>query len=200
MISAPVKKLIIHSIPFLFFGIMSIFTYASISYSETLTSSADVTVQNAIGFSEVRSLTFGTIVAISEGTPSGSSAAVTVNVAADNDTALTNAGGPFDDTIIELIPGNRAEYSITGAAPNTDLNVTLPPIVAIPVTCATCSPGTPNFDAYPILSNASGNTITTDASGNATLYVGGYILTDSTAISPYEDGLYTATYDVSVNY
>ncbi len=171
----------------------------TVAEAETLTSNADVTVQNAIGFAETSALTFGTIVAIGDGTAGGAAATIAAAATGVGGTTVTNGGAAADDSIIELTAGARAEYAISAAAPNTALNLTLPS-GALTLTCAACSGGTPTFSVDNWVANDTAGTVTTDGTGAFTLYVGATLNTDPTSLSQYEDGNYINTYDVSVNY
>lgn len=167
--------------------------------AETITSTADVTVQNAIGFTETSALTFGTIVAIGDGTVGGNAATIAMGVGAANASTVTNVGGGADDLIIELTVGDRAEYDITGAAPNTGLNLTIPSAPVV-LDCDACSGAQPDFSVATWIANDTAGVVTTDGSGDFTLYVGATLSTDPSSTAPYEDGLYDGDYDVSVNY
>ncbi len=168
--------------------------------AETVNSTADVTVQNAITFTETSALTFGTIVAIGDGTAGGAAATIDIGVGVANDTTVSTPAVPgTDDLIIELVAGDRAEYAISGAAPNTDLTVTIPAAPVV-LNCGGCSGAQPDFTVDTWIDNSTAGVLTTDGAGAQTLFVGATLNTDPTAINPYEDGNYTGAYTVEVNY
>lgn len=177
----------------------SVLALGSAAEAETITSTADVTVQNAIGFSETNTLSFGTIVAIGDGTVGGNPATIAMGIGAANASTVSPVGAAADDLIIELIVGDRAEYAITGAAPNTGLNLTIP-AGSITLDCGACSGAQPDFSLGTFIANDVAGVVTTDGVGDFTLFVGGTLSTDATAVAPYEDGLYDGDYDVTVAY
>jgi hypothetical protein len=165
---------------------------------ETVSSTSTVVVQNAFTLTEVRGLDFGTIVALRDGTGGGSRAFITVDPDSDSTSTLFNSGGVNDDRLIEIIGGNRAEYSISGAIPNATLDITLPngPFL---VTCAACSGSQADFSIDDFIDDNDDEEVTTDGSGNASFFLGAELSTIS-GTAPYEDGVYTATYDLTVSY
>lgn len=177
----------------------SVLALGSAAEAETITSTATVNVLNAIGFTETKALTFGTIVAQTDGTGAGAAATILVANGADNDTTVTNVGGATDDRIVELIQGDRAQYDISGAAPSTALNVTIP-TAPLQLVCGACVTTPPEFTVDIWTDDSTAGVLTTDGAGAGTLNVGATLSTDPVSLVPYEDGLYSGNYDVSVNY
>jgi hypothetical protein len=182
---------------------------------ETVSSTATVTVSNAFTLQEVAAIDFGTV-RLSYDYQSGDAdtgASMTINanaapatfVAADFSTA-TDGEGSFT----EILPGTAAEYSITGAAPFTRLNLTATPtatlsnpaspganlLLTVTGTNFELVGGTNPGDAYTAV---TGTNMVTDGAGAVGFLMGGTITTLITDVN-YGDGAYTGTYSVVVDY
>lgn len=169
---------------------MAVFAFcASDAMAEDAGSSVDVTVQNAFTFTEDVALNFGTFVAISDATNTA-----TLAIDATGATTVTNNAPAL---IIELVSGVQGQFTISGAAPTTGLNVTLP--TSVTLTCGACSGSQPDFVVNTFVDDSVAGVVTTDGSGGATLDVGATLNTQADA-NPYEDGVYSGAYTVSVNY
>jgi hypothetical protein len=127
-------------------------------------------------------------------------------VAAVRDTGDTTGKASF--TLI--LPGSSAEYSITGAAPFTRVNVTALPTASLinpasPGATLALTVASDNFEivggtnAGDVYEAVTGANMVTDATGAVGFLMGGTITTLSTDAT-YGDGAYTGSYTVDVNY
>lgn len=91
----------------------------------------------------------------------------------------------------EIVIGNpepqRGEYLLEGLPPDTLLDITI-------TDAALRKPGNPDFTISDYTIN---DPLTTDASGNATLYIGATLTTSGTGAYNYT-GRYTGTFNISV--
>jgi hypothetical protein len=183
---------------------------------ETVSSVATVTVSNAFTLQEVTAIDFGTfrVSYLYDGTNALTAPATAQVLANGNPTVLTNTAGAAGTSVgafTEILPGAPAEYAITGAAPFTSLNVTLPsaatlinpasPGAVFDLTFTSTNfeivGGTNDGDAYDTAN--SGNMIT-DAAGSVGFKMGATIGTPTNVAATFGDGAYTGTYTVVVNY
>ena len=171
---------------------LAVFAFcASDAMAEDAGTNVDVVVQNAFTFTEDTALNFGTMVAISDPT-------FTATVAIDPTTGIgAPASGGGSAQIIPLGGSAQGAFTVSGAAPNTQLTLTLP--ASVTLNCAACSGSQPDFTVNAFLDNAVGADVLTDGSGGATFNVGATLNTITSA-NPYEDGTYSGAYTVSVNY
>ena len=161
---------------------------ASSVHAEDVNSTVTATVANAFTLAETQALSFGSIVAISDGSD-------TSTMVIDNAGAVT-VNNPGAATIIELSGAQQGIFDITGAAPSTTMTLTLP--ASVTLTCGTCSGSQPDFTVDTITNDVAGAPAT-DGTGAATINIGATLNTIADA-NPYEDGDYTGTMTVSVNY
>lgn len=186
---------------------------ATSSYAlETAQGTATVTVQNSFSFSQATALDFGTIrtiVSSADGTPN----VVTMTLPADGSNptiAETTAGtGNTRSASMNVItPGTPGEFTVSNAAPNTRLTITLPgtfnltngsggPTFLAEVTEALITSGTSANSLY----DGTNNFLTTDATGNGSFSVGGTLSTDASGNAQnYQDVAYTGQYTITVDY
>lgn len=182
---------------------------------EQVSSTATVTVSNAFTLQEVAAIDFGTVRLqyAHDGTNDFTVAAsMTINA---NGTPATfvvgvDAVGTSEASFTEILPGAPAEYSITGAAPFTRLNVTATPTATLtnpasPGATLALTVAAANFEivggtnpgsAYTAI---SGTNLITDGTGAVGFKMGGTI---STLLDnrEYGDGAYSGTYTVQVDY
>ncbi|MBM6549637.1 DUF4402 domain-containing protein [Marinomonas ostreistagni] len=183
--------------------------------AETATGTATVMVQNTFTFGQDSGIDFGTIRA-QIGSADGTNVNVmTMTLPADgsNPTVAESVSGDSSrlSTLNIITPGTPGVFSVSGAAPNTALTITLP---ASPFTLNSSGGGAgPTFEgaiteAY-ITSGTFANQLydgtttflTTDATGSATFRVGGTLSTDSTGnATNYQDVAYNGQYSITVAY
>ena len=147
-------------------------------------------VQNAFTLAETQILEFGTFTAKNHGTD------VSTIVMANDGTGPTY-NNPGSARITEVTAGQMGIFDVTGASPSTDLTIALP--VSETLTCGTCSGSQEDFTVNTFTSSPGAGSITTDATGAVTVNVGATLTTINSA-NTYEDGDYTSTYTVSLNY
>ena len=183
---------------------------------ESVSSTATVNVSNAFTLAEISPINFGTVRLsyTHDGTNDfTTSAAMTINADASPATFVAGVDSVASVSVAsftEILPGSPAEYSITGAAPFTAVNVTSLPTATL---TNPASPGatlaltvtTTNFeivggtnpgDAYVQAGPAN---MITDGTGAVGFVMGGTITTLATDVT-YGDGAYTGTYSVVLNY
>jgi len=179
---------------------------ASSAYAETITGNGSVVVQNSLTIVEDTPLSFGTIVAVADdnGTAPLSSNIV---MGVDGVATITNAASLAQ--IIQITPGSNAQFTVSGAAPQTLLTVTTP-AGATTLADPSGSVETKVFDisAYTsgvVAGGGAGFDMTTDDTGTLVFAVGATLTTDTAgagtgAADPYADLTYTGTYSVTVAY
>ena len=204
-----------------------IFTSSAV-FAETTTSTATVTVQNAFSLAEVAPLNFGTL-AISQTLAQGAGAAALITLPVDGSamvpTAGTNATTP--SSIRAITPGTLAEYAITGAAQFTNLTLTVVSEVGPNgataaagkiegVNLATLQAPGGGVNTFTIFADntdvlvvggandgdplsVTGNNLRTDATGAVGFLLGATLEFAQAGLNP-EDGDYSGTYSVTVNY
>jgi hypothetical protein len=188
---------------------------------ETVNSVATVSVSNAFTLQEVAPINFGTIRVASnldtsddDGTTGiDATTGALVQVFANGNPSLLTDDVQTESvaTVTEILPGAPAEYAITGAAPFSALNVTLPSNVnlvnpASPGAIFILSFQADNFeivggtndgDAYDTTATSN---LVTDATGAVGFLMGGQIATGIAAEADFGDGAYTGSYEVVVSY
>lgn len=182
--------------------------------AQTFTGSATVTVQNTFNFAEDSGIDFGTIRAQIGSNDNTNVNIMTLTLPADGSNptvAITTNGDSSRQSTLNIItPGTPGMFSVSGAAPNAPLTITLP---ATPFNLTDGSGSGPIFEgaiteAY-ITSGVNANTtyngttilLETDGNGDATFQVGGTLSTDSTGnTSNYQDVAYTGQYSITVSY
>ncbi len=180
------------------------------SQAATQSVSASVVVNNTITMAVNAPLDFGTVAAFANDNTTAEIA--TMTIPADPAAAITTANGASGTArIIPLVNGSPADVSVSGAAPNYALNVS----VAAATPDLTDPSGTaPNgftmgtFTQYAYLEgNNQTFGSTTDATGALGLNIGATISTVTPAggaaadnAVAYTDATYTGTFEVSINY
>jgi len=173
-------------------GLLAVISTATISYAqETDLGDVSATIQNAFSVADITVANVGTI------------AIVVVPLTLDTATlTITPTGGisitnMADAYILDVDNSavTNGVIDISGAAPNTQINIAFATLSNL--VCATCLPGNPdiNLGSY---TTDTGLTPFTDGSGNLTVNYGLTISTNPGV--PYEDGVYTGQYQVTVNY
>ena len=178
---------------------------ASAIAAESVTSTATVVVQNAFVLTENQALNFGTIRAKAD--TSGSTTASLIIPADGSAHSVTRTGTEAQSNIIEITAGAPATYSVSSAAPLTNLTITLPTTaIALTNNNSVASFTMGSFGAY-ITSGAnsgsaySASNLQTDANGAVNFSVGATLTTDgSTPAADYTDGTFTGTYTITVSY
>lgn len=190
--------------------------------AETLANqTATVTVQNTFSLGVVNNgvkagggLSFGTIRATAS---TGEEAVYTIM---SDGSAASQAQGAVNDALITvLIPGSPLQLEVTGAAPYTNLTITVPSS-NINITAATAPPNSPRFIMQPNFGSTGWNAtidngpnagdaytpsvpnLQTDSSGTATFSLGGTIKTETggAIVGNFIDAIYTGTFSVGVDY
>lgn len=199
---------------------------SNLAMAENVTVPATVTVNNAINFTFLGTLDFGSVRAKSSATaskciglqiPAGASAAALITPAGtttDYDLECTTKTDSAAGLSLQAVGGTPARpvFTIAGVAPFTSLTLTVP-TGKTALTAAT-GPGTAQFSlvdftAYKtsgtpgtITLASSIGTIATDATGGAVFNVGATLITDDTGptTATYQDLAYTGTFVVTVAY
>jgi hypothetical protein len=174
---------------------------------------ATVTVQNAFTFLNPTPLDFGTIRATADTSGTNNFATLTLTPTATTATVASSAvnGGA---AVSSLVDGTQASFTVSGAAPFTDLEVTFPADGATTLKGASLPASAANFtigawQAFVVGGLNDTDTITTagtmqtDAAGAVAMNVGATLTTDANGTSitqNYQDAAYTGTYIVIVDY
>lgn len=194
----------------LFGALLSVGFLSQVSATETQTVTASVTVNNGFDFGKEEDLNFGWIVARAD--TSGTDVS-TLTLDPDGTVSVSNGSA---SSIIYLQDAQPALFAITNAAPNTNLNITLPDVASTPITLTGGSSGM-TFEITQLLlenSDTGGvgtttgtvTTLVTNGTGELNLALGGVLATTNTGglgatQDPYEDVDYTsAAFTVSVDY
>lgn len=172
--------------------------------AETIEGSASVTVQNAITIAQTTALSFGTIAAIADDNGTSPKSATLV-MGLDGVSVVTSDG---DAQITEITTGNAGVFTISGAAAQTDLTITLPSSdidLVDPSGTESKKFKVGTFAKGVVSGGGSGFSFTTDDNGELVFSVGATLTTDvagsgSGAADAYADTTYTGAYDVEVNY
>jgi hypothetical protein len=199
-------------------------SYAS---AETATATATVTVQNTFTLASTTALSFG-IMRITQ--PGAQATLTPFYVTVDNTGAIVASGGtgtvtPADDASGNVISGHAAAlFTISGAAPSTALTLTVEAGTEFDGTAGTAGMIT-GMNDIPILDSVSnpfftlhadfshtlasntgaaldvtGVGLETDASGDATLTIGGILVYNfDNAASPASE-TFTGDYAITLNY
>jgi hypothetical protein len=182
----------------------SIIGVAATAQAETVTGTASLTVQNAFSLVETTQLSFGTItVAAATGTHDSDDDATMVLSPEGGTPVITNAAAT-GGAIGSIVAGTPATFDVSGAAPFTDLVVTM--TAGTTLTNAAAPPGNGAFTLSAFAARETGATaniaslgsITTDLNGAKTFTLGATMTIDGS--SDYIDGLYSGTYNVEVAY
>ena len=182
----------------------SIIGVAATAQAETVTGTASLTVQNAFSLVETTQLSFGTItVAAATGTHASADDATMVLSPEGGTPVITNAAAT-GGAIGSIVAGTPATFDVSGAAPFTDLVVTM--TAGTTLTNAAAPPGNGAFTLSAFAARETGATsniaslgnITTDLNGAKSFTLGATMTIDGS--SDYIDGLYSGTYNVEVSY
>lgn len=162
---------------------------------ETAGSPVQVTVANAFTFTETQALNFGTVVAINH-------TADSTVYSVDQAGVVTAPTNPGNALMYEIVAAQEGTFTISGAAPSTTINITLP-ATSITLACGACG-GTPaEFTVDNFVTDAAGTvpnlTVTTDGIGAASFAIGADLTTVPSA-NAFGDGDYTAAYTITANY
>lgn len=171
---------------------LAIFTTPALAQSESVAGTSTVTVQNSFSVSESVAPSPGSVALIAD-TIGVDTATVTVLT---DGTVVVTPNGDANAIIVDDNPANAAEFQITNAAPNTPLVLTFNNIVDL--TCGLCTAGNPAIQLSG-LNHDAGATPTTDGAGSLTFHVG-FTLTTVAGGNPYEDGVYTGSFNVNIAY
>ena len=195
-------------------------------HTMAINTQASVKVKNAITFAETAPLSFGTVRAnYNAGIGSAANAlasAARLALPADDTATMTATAGLNSMAINSLVRGSSAKYTITGAAPFTQITFTITDITSAAntnIALTTPNPSAPNFEivqdswtardlvlAAPIsIANATGKgLVTTDGAGAASFSLGASIRTDQTAKTQNYDQNnevdYTGQFSITVSY
>lgn len=169
-------------------------------HAQNVPGTVQVIVQNAISVSEDTPLNFGTIQAKAD--TSGADVA-TMRVPADNSSRVITNGTTA--MINEILPPNRGVFTITGAAPQATLNITLPGTITLTPSgnVNTETFDVTSFEATDQNNNVVTNTLSLDASGNATLYIGATLTTRAGGGTDYfsdSSVTFTGAYNIVISY
>ncbi|WDE05223.1 hypothetical protein SG34_028685 [Thalassomonas viridans] len=176
------------------------------SFAATAPSTVSVTVQNTFTLTEDTALSFGTVRATAD--PTGGVNIGTLVLAADGTTSTTAVA---NSSMTQLAAGSVGQFTVTNAAPFTNLTITFP--ADFELTAAAAPPGSPNFDilqadwtaiirggANDGVAYAGGN-LQTDVAGTVSFDAGTSLKTDATVTtSAYIDAAYTGNYTMTVDY
>lgn len=168
--------------------------------------SVSVTVQNAFSLVETTALSFGSVRAIAQA--DGANVAF-LTLDPDGSTTTTPDGTA---AITALTAATAGVFTVSGAAPFTDLTVTFP--ADFELISAGAPPTSPTFDilnadwlgditggADDGTQIADGATMQTDGTGDVVLTVGTKLTTDGDAsTTAYLDAAYTANYTMDISY
>ncbi|MGB3725133.1 MAG: hypothetical protein WA981_05150 [Glaciecola sp.] len=182
----------------------------SVVAQESVTSSASVVVQNAFDLAEVAPLDFGTVRATVDSDPTDDSASVSIaSFAIGTDGTVGSvslAGGATTAASMSVISdGSPAEFSITNAAPFTEITLNVPS--GFDIVNSSAPPGTAVFGVGTFLFREVGATsdataIDTDINGEVSFTMGATLSTDDNAAAQtnYAEGTYTASFVMEVEY
>lgn len=180
---------------------------------ETVTGDATVTVANAFDIQQDVAIDFGTLRIFNDvDTTSTGEAIITIPGNTNPMTLAAAAPTEADGNIITQ--GAPGEFSITGAAPFTPLNIGFPVADSVTMTNTAAPPSTPafvvNFSEATtfvvggandgILYNDTTPNLTTDGTGAVGFRLGGVLNTLATTDEVYADGAYTGSFALTVEY
>ncbi|MBE1298830.1 MAG: hypothetical protein GJ680_02820 [Alteromonadaceae bacterium] len=175
----------------------------NISAAETVTGNASVTVLNSFTLAETQALSFGTLVAIADDL--GSNVATATIAASDGEVTYTSAG---EASLTEVSAGQVGIFTITGAAPNTEIDITTPSSAATlsdPSNSDT-KDFTLNGFTTSVVTSGTAFTFDTDSTGTLVFNLGATLTTDATlggsssSAVAYGDATYTGTFTIAADY
>ena len=180
---------------------------------ETVTGSATVTVANAFDIQQDVAINFGTLRIFNDvDTTSTGEAIITIPGNSNPMTLAAAVPAEADGNIIAQ--GAPGEFSISGAAPFTPLEITFPSADSVLMTNTAAPPSTPafvvNFGAATtfvvggandgVVYNAVTPNLTTDGAGVVGFRLGGVLNTLADTDAVYADGAYTGSFTLTVEY
>jgi hypothetical protein len=196
-------------------GVATVYLIGSSNvFAETVSdATATVTIQNAFTLVETTPINFGTLRAFHDQTGTTNIASLILTPAGTS--SITEVGTA---KMTSLVPATPGLFSVTGAAPFTDLTVVFP--AAITKLVAVGAPGTsPDFQIAAagagwagtieggandgaVLDTTTFDNLQTDVNGEVALNVGATLTTDvaTTRTTAYIDAAYTATYSLEIKY
>lgn len=160
-------------------GSVQVRAYSFFGGFDTISLPIVATLWRPLAITQTRQLNFGAI------NVSTGNAVVNMSAQNGNRTIVSGAGGI---TLISSLPGNPAEFAITGQ-PNTSINVSLPSSITLTGPGAAMTVN--NFSRRP-----SGSSTNTNSNGDLTLKVGADLIINANQAA----GVYNGTYTISVNY
>lgn len=160
-------------------GSVQIRSYSLLGGFDTVTLPIIATLWRPLTITQSKQLNFGAI--------NVSTGNAVVNMSAQNGNRTVVSGGA-GITLISSLPGNPAEFAITGQ-PNTSVNVTLPSSTVLTGPGAAMTVN--NFSRRP-----GGSSTNTNSNGNLTLTVGADLIINANQSA----GVYNGTYTISINY
>ena len=176
------------------------------SLAATAPATASVTVQNTFTLTEDTALSFGTVRATAD--PNGVANFASLILAADGTTSTATVG---NSSMTQLAAGSVGQFTVTNAAPFTNLTITFPPDFELQN--GTAPPGSPNFDIFQADWTAivrggandgvayTPSNLQTDVTGTVSFDAGTSLKTDATVTtSAYIDAAYTGNYTMTVDY
>jgi len=180
-------------------------SFSPLATAETTLANASVVVQNSFVVAQTTPLSFGTIVAFAENNSSVTSDTASLLVNSDGVTADTITNGTLSK-IIPVVAATVATFTVSGAAPNTLLTITLPAAFDLTDPSLTDSKDfrVSTFTTS-IVTSGSPFTYDTDGGGNMVFNMGATLTTDATlAVAvgavAYSNVTFTNTYTMTVNY
>ena len=187
---------------------VSLLAATGVANAETVTGTTSVTVQNGFDLAETTPLSFGTVVAIAN----SNTAADLATLQVDSDGVTADVATPGNvASIVPIVAGTPGVFTVTNAAPNTLLTITLPANgTAADLTDPSGTDAntfTLDFFERTIVTSGTAFTADTDATGTLAFNVGATLGTTtpaggaaSDATVPYENVTFTGSYTVMVEY
>jgi len=192
-------------------GVTFVLVASSNAMAATAPSTVTATVQNAFLLGEDTALDFGTVRATAD--PVGVANIATLVLAADGTTSTAAVG---NSNMTQLLPGSVGAFTVTQAAPFTNLTITFPADFTLTATGA--PPTSPIFDVlnadwtaivrggandgavYADAGPGTGN-LQTDNLGSVSFDVGTSLKTDTAVTTTtYIDAPYVGSYTMTVDY
>lgn len=153
--------------------------YIKLKYSILILSVFSVFSYSAV--SDVSELSFGTIAVLNNDVVSE------ISISTTNQINITNS-------IRVLSPGQRGEYFLSSFPAHTQLFTAANIIIT---TTYSVAPASEQFTLSALFIEPS---VTTDALGTATIYIGGTLQTSGTGSGQYYDTLYDIDFELTINY
>lgn len=193
----------------------AVFVSSAAVAQETVTGDATVTVSNAFTLQQDVAIDFGTL-RIFNDEDNTSTGQVIVTIPGNTNPMTLVAAAPTEASGTIIAAGVPGEFSISAAAPFTDLTIDFSSATAVELTNSAAPSTTPTFSVLfddattyivggandGLLLNAGTTDLTTDGTGAVGFRLGGVLTTDDTADAgeTYADGAYTGTFALTVDY